>query len=167
MKTALFLLLAIYLIVPIFLFRLNNRRVAKFCLYMTASQKTRMFFCYILLLAVIYFHFVFFQSFKTEYGLMFSTILLIAMFSTKLTEKILVMLVDDNRKLYAFTISTLVLAFIPHMLSLAITMVILLVGASFYPSSRIRQCDQYFLFAYYNESARKRDFRDFVEKYFC
>lgn len=166
MKVALFILLAIYLIAPVFLFRLNSKRVARFCLYMTTSELFRRFFCYMLLIAVLNFHFVFYKSFNSEYGIMISTLILIAMFSTRLTDKSLTMLADNHRLMFVFTILTVVIAFIPHLLPLACTMAILLAGACFYPSSGIRQCDRCFIIACYNECARKRDFRDFEDKYF-
>ena len=167
MKFLLFLLIAIYLIVPVLLFKLNNRRVAQFCVFMTTSEQCRKFYCYTLLLAVIYFHFVYYQSYRTEYFLMVSSIAIIVMFCTRLVERLLTALSDDTRRLYAFSITVVAIAFIPHMLTTAMTGAMILVGACFYPSRRIRECDEYFLTGYYNQCVRSGDYRDILNAYFA
>lgn len=164
--TALFLILGIYLLVPVLLYSLPHKRIAQFCFYMTGSENCRKFYCMMLLLGVIYMHFAYYNGHRGEYGLMVSTLIMLAMFSKRLTESLLKLLADDNRKLWAFAVMTVAIGFIPHMLTTAMTLAILVAGASFYPSKKIRSIDGSYLLALFNKAIITNDYKAFVQTYF-
>lgn len=162
----LFLLIAFYFAVPIALYRLRCRLVAQFCYYMYASTNFRKFYCYILLLAVIILHFVYYNTMGEDWGLMVSTIPMLMMFSVKRQENFLVRLKDNRKELFVLCGLALITSLAPHLFTLGITLAILSIGVAFYPSSEIRAMDNYMVTAEYCKSIMTKDYTQLINVYF-
>lgn len=162
----LILILAIYLLAPVALFRMPHKKMARFCYYMTCSGVFRKFYFLIFLLGVIYMHFIYYNSHRGEYGVMISSLLMISLFSRKISEYIHRMLADNNYRMWLFAILTMCIAFIPQMFTFAVTMAMLLVGASFYPSWNIRTMSKSRVMRIYNQAVLANDYRYFIHLYF-
>lgn len=165
-QTMLFLILAIYLLVPIALYRLPHKKMATFCCYMACGEVARKFYCIILLIAVIYLHFIYYNGHRGENGVMVSSLLMLPLFSHKFTDSIHRMLADNNYRLWLFAIMTMAIAFIPQMFTFAVTMAMLIVAASFYPSWDIRTMSNTNVIFLYNKAVQANDYNYFVQLYF-
>lgn len=160
------LLISLYILLPIVLYRVHHWRMAQFCYYMSVSSNCRKFFCYMLLLSALFFHFVYFNSYNKEWGLMVSTLPMLLMFSIKWQQWFLERLRDRRKELWSFTVWTLLAAITPHMFTLGVTFAILIVGVAFYPSRTIRGVDPHFISEAYSRVMITRDYRKFISCYF-
>lgn len=132
-----FLLLMVLLAIPLWLYKSPKRRMLCFYAYMTHSVSCRKFYCLILLQLAILFHFTYFSMGMKEYGLMVSTLLVIYLFSTARTERLLKRLRNSRRNLYTLFLVTLITLFIPHLFTLGATLGYVILAACFYPSHRM------------------------------
>lgn len=161
-----FAMIAICLFAPVCLYRRRSRLVAKFCLFMACSDNCIKFYCYIILLHLIGIHSLTFNIKPLEYGLMVSSILMFVMFNVRWTRRFLELLASDIKKLYVLMILTLLVSFVPHLLTLGITMAFIIVGACFFPSEKVTEKDKQMLVRDYNIACRRNDFREFIDAYF-
>lgn len=161
-----FAMIAICLFAPVYLYRRRSRLVAKFCLFMACSDNCIKFYCYIILLQVIGIHSLTYNIKPLEYGLMVSSILMFIMFNVKWTRKFLELLASDIRKLYGLMIVTLLVSFVPHLLTLGITMAFIIAGVCFYPSEEVTKRERQIMVRDYNIACRRNDFREFIDTYF-
>lgn len=160
------LVLTLYLIVPIFLYRRPHRYVGFFCCKMCTSHNFRKFFCLNVLIAVIYSHFVFFNVFNKEYGLMLSSIILIMMFNTRWVRTFFRQMIDSKQNLMVFVCLTLLTMFIPHLFTTSITFALLVVGLSFYPEERLMEDDGEHIQSLYYKAKQSGDYKELVDEYF-
>lgn len=158
--------LTLYLFVPSLLYTRRNHTMAKFCLRMVVSGSYRTFYCYMLLLVVIVIHSVFFQTHIGDWGLMVSTFVMLAMFRTSLTEKALVRISDSRRWLRWLTISALLISAIPLFFTLGLTLTVIVTGACFYPSRRIRDESREYVMRQYRMACEDGEYADFIDEYF-
>lgn len=159
-------LIATLVILPIIAFRRNSRWMLRFCFYMTMSHNVRKFFCYNLLLAVILFHFVYYNTYHTEWGLMVSSIPMFMMFYTRGVEYMLMRLNDNRKEMWIISILTLMVLFTPHLFTLGITYTIVLIGAVFYPSRIMRSIDPYMVSSEYSRAMITRNYSRMIGCYF-
>ena len=161
-----FTMIAVCLFVPVLLYRRRSRLVAKFCLFMACSNDCIKFYCYILLLQVIGIHSFTYNIKPLEYGLMVSSILMIIMFNVKWVRKFLELLASDIKKLYVLMIITMLVSFVPHLLTLGITLAFIIVSVCFYPSEEVTKKERQIMVRDYNIACRRNDFREFIDTYF-
>jgi len=161
-----FAMIAICLFTPVFLYRRRSRLVAKFCLFMACSDNCIRFYCYIILLQVIGIHSLTYNIKPMEYGLMVSSVLMFVMFNVRWTRWLLELFASDIRKLYGLMILTLLVSFVPHLLTLGITLAFMIVGICFYPSEEVSQKEKQIMVRDYNIACRRNDFREFIDTYF-
>lgn len=161
-----FAMIAICLIAPVCLYRRRSRLVAKFCLFMACSDNFIKLYCYIILLQVIGIHSLIYNIKPLEYGLMVSSILMFIMFNVKWTRRILELLASDIKKLYVFMIFTLLVSFVPHLLTLGITLAFIIAGVCFYSSEEVTKKERQIMIRDYNIACRRNDFREFIDTYF-
>ena len=162
----LLLMLSAYVLLPILAYRMQHRRMAQFCFYMTVSENVRKFYCYMLLLSVIIFHAVYYNTNNAEWGLMVSTIPMLMMFSVRWLTWFLQRLRDYRRELLAFTVYALIALFTPHLFTLGITFFVIIVGVAFYPSRIIQGIDKYLLSAQYSRAMITRNYSKIINCYF-
>lgn len=161
-----FAMIATCLFAPVFLYRRRSRLVAKFCLLMACSDNCVRFYCYIILLQVIGIHSVTYNIKPLEYGLMVSSVLMFVMFNVRWTKRFFELFAADIRKLYGLVIVALLVSFIPHMLTLGITLSFIIVGICFYPSEEVSQMEKQIIVRDYNIACRRNDFCEFIDTYF-
>lgn len=162
----LILLVAAFGAIPIYAFKRSNRCMLKFCFYMTVSENVRKFYCYMLLQAVIIFHFVYYNSHRTEWGLMVSSIPMLLMFSTRWHEWFIKRLSYYRKELLGFTCLTLCALFTPHMFTLGVTFSFILLGVTFYPSSIILDIDRHLVSAEYSRAMITGNYNRMIGCYF-
>lgn len=136
-----YLKIAIFLAFSLFLFlfpaRLyTNRKFRRAWLGMAYSENFRLFTARMLCLALILFHLVYYALFPLEKGIMLSSIYVFFSLASK-KNMILLQTIRQSRMIVmvmvlAFT--TIVLSFIPHLLSVAVTLAFILEAACCFPS---------------------------------
>lgn len=163
---ALFLVLAVYLILPVFLYDKPCKLMGRFCGYMGASPNCRKLFCYMVLIAVIFTHFVYFNVFSNEWGLMISSFILIAMFKTKWVQGFLSMMNESRYYLPGLMCITLITMFIPHLFTLSMTLALLIVAVCFYTDERFADSGvEHIRYMYYG-AKQSGDYKNLVHEYF-
>lgn len=158
--------LAIVLFAPVCLYRRRSRFIARFCIMMRCSDNFMKFYCYMLLLAVIGIHSITFNTKPLDYGLMFSSVLMILMFNTRWSRKVIELLNTDIRYLYGIMVLAMLVSFVPHMLTIGITLAIVLIGICFWPSEEFTSREKQIMIRDYNIACRRNDYRDFIDTYF-
>lgn len=83
------------------------------------------------------FHYVYACGHMGEFGILLSTGVCAAMFSFRRTDNWLRRLLDRPRAFVTLASGALVIGFVPHLYTLAITIAYLLLAALFYPSVRV------------------------------
>ena len=134
-----YLKIAIFLAFSLFLFlfpaRLyTNRKFRRAWLGMAYSENFRLFTARMLCLALILFHLVYYALFPLEKGIMLSSIYVFFSLASK-KNMILLQTIRQSRMIIIFlAFTTIVLSFIPHLLSLAVTLAFILEAACCFPS---------------------------------
>ena len=132
-----YLKIAIFLAFSLFLFlfpaRLyTNRKFRRAWLGMAYSEN--LFTARMLCLALILFHLVYYALFPLEKGIMLSSIYVFFSLASK-KNMILLQTIRQSRMIIIFlAFTTIVLSFIPHLLSLAVTLAFILEAACCFPS---------------------------------
>lgn len=132
LKIAIFLAFSLFLyLFPARLY--TNRKFRRAWLGMAYSENFRLFTARMLCLALILFHLVYYAVFPLEKGIMLS--LIYVFFSLAYKNMILLQTIRQSHMIVmvlAFT--AIVLSFIPHLLSLAVTLAFILEAACCFPA---------------------------------
>lgn len=104
---------------------------------MTRSGKARKLYVQVLLILLLLFHYVYTNGHAGEFGIVPSTIVCAAMFSFKRVDRWLRSLRDRPRAFVRLALAALVIGFVPHLYTMAVTVSFLLLAALFYPSVRV------------------------------
>lgn len=132
------LLPVLALLLSLFSYKTDGKRMTKFYAHMACRHCWRKFYTLMLLLILLLFHFNYVNMAQSVYDLAPSSVAFIFLFSHRLTERIIYYL-QSRRTLFVSTIIALVCLFVPFFFSTAVTIEILLFGAIFYPSRKVRE----------------------------
>lgn len=124
-------------VVSLSLYKNNRRFMATFHMAMARSGNARKLYVQVWLICLLLFHYVYACGHMGEFGLLLSTGVCAAMFSFRRTDNWLRKLLDRPRAFVIIASVVLVIGFVPHLYTLAITIVYLLLAALFYPSVRV------------------------------
>lgn len=132
-----FLFLAMPVIIASALYKNNRRFMARFYERMVRNGKARKLHAWVLLIVLLLYHYVYSNGHPGEFGIVFSTIVCAALASFKRTDRWLRRLLDRPRAFVIYASVAVVIACIPHLHTLAVTIAFVLLAALFYPSVRI------------------------------
>lgn len=127
--------------------------MAKFYTAMTRSVKARKLYVQVLLILLLLFHYVYTSGHVGEFGVLLSTAVCAAMYSFRRTDRWLWGLRDRPRAFVTLALAALVIGFVPHLYTMAVTIAFVLLAALFYPSARVM--------------SEKTDIRKFLEWLEC
>ena len=108
-----------------------------FYMAMARSGNARKLYVQVWLICLLLFHYVYACGHMGEFGILLSTGVCAAMFSFRRTDNWLRRLLDRPRAFVTLASGALVIGFVPHLYTLAITIAYLLLAALFYPSVRV------------------------------
>lgn len=128
---------ALPLAVSLALYKSRRRFMAHFYDTMTRSTKARKLYVQVLLILLLLFHYVYTSGHAGEFGVVISTIVCAVMFSFKQVDRWLRSLLDRPRAFVRLALAALVIGFVPHLYTMAVTVTYLLLAALFYPSVRV------------------------------
>lgn len=128
---------AIPFMVSLTLYKSRGRFMATFYDAMTRSIKARKLYVQVLLILLLLFHYVYTSGHPGEFGVLLSTIVCAVMFSFKRVDRWLRSLLDRSRTFVRLALAALVIGFVPHLYTMAVTITYLLLAALFYPSVRV------------------------------
>lgn len=128
---------AIPFMVSLTLYKSRGRFMANFYDAMTRSTKARKLYVQVLLILLLLFHYVYTSGHPGEFGVVLSTIVCAVMFSFKRVDRWLRSLLDRPRTFVRLALAALVIGFVPHLYTMAVTIAYLLLAALFYPSVRV------------------------------
>ena len=135
------ILLLIFCVIPfgvsMSLYKNNKRFMATFYMAMARSGNARKLYVQVWLICLLLFHYVYACGHMGEFGILLSTGVCAAMFSFRRTDNWLRRLLDRPRAFVTLASVALVIGFVPHLYTLAITIAYLLLAALFYPSVRV------------------------------
>lgn len=123
--------------VSLALYKSRRRFMANFYDAMTRSTKARKLYVQVLLILLLLFHYVYTSGHASEFGIVLSTIVCAVMFSFKRVDRWLRSLLDRPRTFVRLALAALVIGFVPHLYTMAVTIAYLLLAALFYPSARV------------------------------
>lgn len=123
--------------VSLALYKSRRRFMANFYDAMTRSTKARKLYVQVLLILVLLFHYVYTSGHAGEFGIVLSTIVCAVMFSFKRVDRWLRSLLDRPRTFVRLALAALVIGFVPHLYTMAVTIAYLLLAALFYPSVQV------------------------------
>lgn len=123
--------------VSLALYKSRRRFMATFYDAMTRSTKARKLYVQVLLILLLLFHYVYTSGHAGEFGVVLSTIVCAVMFSFKRVDRWLRSLLDRPRTFVRLALAALVIGFVPHLYTIAVTITYLLLAALFYPSVRV------------------------------
>lgn len=126
-----------FLVLP-FLYKCKCRAMRYFYYRMADQYKMRNMYSKMVMLFLIWFHFMYLNLTGNHYDLLPSTIICFTMFSHNYCERLFYFLQND-RTLFAAMLITLTCLFIPHFLPLGYTFGTLMFAAMFYPSQILRR----------------------------
>lgn len=119
------------------LYKSRGRFMATFYDAMTRSTKARKLYVQVLLILLLLFHYVYTSGHPGEFGVVLSTIVCAVMFSFKRVDRWLRSLLDRPRTFVWLALAALVIGFVPHLYTMAVTIAYLLLTALFYPSVQV------------------------------
>lgn len=119
------------------LYKSRRRFMANFYDAMTRSTKARKLYVQVLLILLLLFHYVYTSGHAGEFGIVLSTIVCAVMFSFKRVDRWLRSLLDRPRTFVRLALAALVIGFVPHLYTMAVTITYLLLAALFYPSVQV------------------------------
>lgn len=119
-------------------YKAAGKRISKFYVNMVHRHSWRRFYTLMLLLILLLFHFNYVNIAQSIYDLAPSSIAFIFLFSHRFTERIIYYL-QNRRVLFMSAIIALICGFIPFFFSTVLTVEVLLFGAIFYPSRKVRE----------------------------
>lgn len=126
-----------FLVLP-FLYKCKCRAMRYFYYRMADQYEMRNMYSKMVMLFLIWFHFLYLNLTGNHYNLLPSTIICFTMFSHNYCERLFYFLQND-RTLFAAMLITLTCLFIPQFLPLGYTFGTLLFAAVFYPSQILRK----------------------------
>lgn len=132
-----YLKIAIFLAFSLFLFpaRLyTNRKFRRAWLGMAYSENFRLFTARLLCLALILFHLVYYALFPLEKGIMLSSIYVFFSLASKKNMILLQTIRQSHMIVMVLAFTAIVVSFIPHLLSVAVTLAFILEAACCFPS---------------------------------
>lgn len=132
------LLPVLLLLLSLFCYKADGKKMTKFYVYMAYRHCWRKFYTLMLLLILLLFHFNYVNMVQSVYDLAPSSVAFIFLFSHRFTERIIYYL-QSRRTLFVSTIIAIICLFVPFFFSTAVTIEILLFGAIFYPSQKMRE----------------------------
>lgn len=119
------------------LYKSKRLFMAKFYDAMTRSTKARKLYVQVLLIFLLLFHYIYASGHVGEFGIVLSTIVCAAMFSFKRVDRWLRSLLDSPCAFVRLALAALIISFVPHLYTMAVTITYLLLAALFYPSVRV------------------------------
>lgn len=131
-----FLFLALLLVLPLALYKSGHRFMARFHYAMIRSVRVRKFYAQLLLVMLLLFHYVYTVGHPGEFGVILSTAMCAALFSSRRADRWLRNLTDHPRTFVGFALTASVVGFVPHLYTVAVTIAFLLLAAMFYPATR-------------------------------
>lgn len=132
------LLPALVLLLSLFSYKADGKSMTKFYVHMTCRHCWRKFYTLMLLLILLLFHFNYVNMAHNVYDLALSSVAFIFLFSHRFTERIIYYL-QSRRTLFVSANIATVCLFVPFFFSTAVTIEILLFGAIFYLSRKVRE----------------------------
>lgn len=123
--------------VSLALYKSKRRFMATFYDAMTRSTKARKLYVQVVLILLLLFHYVYTSGHAGEFGVVLSTIVCAVMFSFKRVDRWLRSLLDRPRAFVKLALAALIIGFVPHLHTMAVTIAYLLLAALFYPSVRV------------------------------
>ena len=136
-----YILLLIFCAIPfgvsMSLYKNNKRFMTPFYMAMARSGNARKLYVQVWLICLLLFHYVYACGHMGEFGILLSTGVCAAMFSFRWTDNWLRRLLDRPGAFVTLASVALVIGFVPHLYTLAITITYLLLAALFYPSVRV------------------------------
>ena len=133
LKIAIFLAFSLFL----FLFPLRiygNRKFRRAWLGMAYSENFRLFTARLLCLVLILFHLVYYALFPLEKGIMLSSIYVFFSLASKKNMILLQAIRRSSIAMIAFAVVSIIVSFVPHLLSVAVTLAFILEAAYCFPS---------------------------------
>lgn len=132
LKIAIFL--AFPLLVWVFPIRFyQNRRFRSAWLALTYSDNCRLFVARLLSLLVIVFHIAYYAIFPIDKGIMISSLYVFFSLASKYNLKLLMAIRKSEWGIYVLALTAMGIAFLPHSLSSAITLAMILVAVCCLP----------------------------------
>ncbi len=119
------------------LYKSRRPFMARFYTAMTRSAKARKLYVQVLLIVLLLFHYVYISGHAGEFGILLSTTICAVMFSSGRTDKWLRGLCNRPRAFVTLALTALVIVFVSHLYTTAVTVAYLLLAALFYPSIRV------------------------------
>ena len=135
--------------------------MVRFWIRLVHDNTTRKLTANILSITVMFFHFIYLSVFSSDIGLFLSSAFVIMLFSTKKTLQIIMTLRYSKHLQLVIAGITLICSFVPHLMSLAVSLAYVLDIALLFPAKGIED----FYEAHINERIADNDKR-FVEAYF-
>lgn len=133
------ILLPVLALLPaLFCYKADGQGMTKFYVHMVCRHCWRKFYTLMLLLILLLFHFNYVNIAQNVYELAPSSVAFIFLFSHRFTERIIYYL-QNRRMLFVSAIIAMLYLFVPFFFSTAVTIEILLFGAIFYPSRKVRE----------------------------
>lgn len=127
--------LPLFIVLATALYKSRHRFMTRFYYAMARNGKARKFYVQSLLVLLLLFHYAYANGHPGEFGIVLSTVICVAMFSAKRTEKWLCWLSDRSKRYVALALVALVVSFVPHLHTVAVTIAFILLAALFYPSA--------------------------------
>ena len=134
LNAVIFMFHLLLLVLPMWLYRSGRPFMTKFYLAMLRSENARKLYVQILLVLLLLFHYTYVSVHFGDYGALLSTILCAALFSHKRAMRWMERLHEDVRLFGILALLTMVIAAIPHMYTMSMTIAFLLLASLFYPS---------------------------------
>lgn len=128
--------LALIVAVPTALYKSRRPFMAKFYRRMLDSESARKLYAQVLLILLLLFHYVYAGGNPGDFGIVFSTIVCAILFSFRHADKWMRRLHDVRRAFVYAALLAVVIAAVPHLFTLGVTVGYLLLAALFYPSGR-------------------------------
>lgn len=132
-----FIFLSLPFVLPMALYKSKRRFMAKFYDVMARSAKARKLYAQVLLILLLLFHYVYTSGHPGEFGVVLSTIVCAMLSSAKRADRWLRRLLDRPRAFVIFALVAMVIGFMPHLYTTAVTIACILLAALFYPSVRV------------------------------
>ena len=111
--------------------------MARFYDKMVWSEKARRLYAHVLLIVLLLFHYVYTSGHPGEFGIVPSTIVCAAWASFRRADRWMRGLLDRPKRFVWFALLALVIGFVPHLYTMAVTIAFVFLAALFYPSARV------------------------------
>ena len=112
----------------------RNIKFRKVWLGMAYSENFRLFTARLLCLVVILFHLAYYALFPTDKGIMLSSLYVFFSLASNKNKKLLQAIRQSHIAICILALTAIVVSFVPHMLSTALTLAFIIEAACCYPS---------------------------------